>query len=477
MTSQPREMVPLCVDLDGTLIRTDLLLESLLILMKQKPWDIFLLPTWLLKGKAYLKSSIARRVDISPNHLPFNQGFLSYLSDQKSLGRSILLVTASHRKFAESVADHLGLFSEVLATEENTNLSGKTKRDLLLSRFGAKGFDYAGNAKADLAVWPHAFRSIVVDAPPGVLRQAKKSGNVTDVFTSSSLSLGVLIRALRVHQWLKNILLFMPLFAAHAYGDLQTLKKVFLAFITFSLCASSVYIINDLLDLQSDRTHPRKRYRPFASGHLSIGSGIFLAPLLLVASFSLGLLLPLKFLAVLGIYLTLTLGYSLRIKRIIILDIVALAILYTIRIIGGGLAVEMQPSFWLLAFSVFFFLSLAMIKRYSELWTMKKIGQVTAHGRGYHTDDFPVILSLGTGSSFVATLVFCLYINSPEVKVLYRFPEALWLLIPILLFWMSRAWIITHRGGMHDDPVLFAVRDRTSLVLVVLFVLIVLGAH
>lgn len=477
MTRQFEEQVPLCVDLDGTIIRTDILYESILLLLKKDPWKTLHLPFWLMKGKAFLKNSVANEIDVSVTHLPYNHDLISYLKSQKEAGRQIILVTASHRKYAAAIANHLGLFTEVLATEENTNLSGENKRDLLLSMFGSKGFDYIGNAKADLAIWPHSLQSIIVDAHPNVLRQAINSGNVTKVFRSQGFSLKTLLRAMRVHQWLKNLLLFIPLFAAHDYGDLIMLKSVVLAFISFSFCASSVYIINDLLDLESDRSHPRKRHRPFAAGHLSIRSGIALAPLLLAASVAIGVILPIKFLFSLIFYLILTFAYSLWMKRVIVLDIVALAILYTIRIIGGGLAVDMQFSFWLLAFSVFFFLSLAMIKRYSELWTMKKEGQVKAHGRGYHTEDFPVILSLGTASSFVATLVFCLYINSPEVKVLYRYPEVLWTLIPILLFWISRAWIITHRGEMHDDPVLFAIRDRTSLLLSLLLVVIVLGAR
>lgn len=468
--------IPLCVDLDGTLVRSDLLLESLLILLRERPWVVFLLPVWIMGGKEHFKTKIAEKIEMGVEELPFNTEFLSFLSSQKESGRTLILVTASHEKFAKKVSDHLGLFSEVFSTGNGVNLSGVNKRDLLVSRFGEKGFDYAGNSRPDLKVWKAGREAIVVDAPGNIRHKAKREGNVVLTFSSPSPSLRIFLRALRVHQWLKNLLIFILLFAAHRETDPVLLGKDLLAFAAFSLCASSVYILNDLLDLPSDRKHPRKRHRPFAAGHLPISWGLLASPILLLLAFATGFILKSQFALVLGTYFLLTLGYSLWAKRIMILDIILLAVLYTLRIIAGGAAASIPPSFWLLSFSVFFFLALAMVKRYSELLVMKRLGQMTAHGRGYHIEDFPVILSLGTASGYAAVLVLALYINSPEVRALYRHPEILWSLIPVLLFWMSRIWLITHRGGMHDDPVIFAIKDKVSLALLPLIGLIVLGA-
>lgn len=468
--------IPLCVDLDGTLIRSDMLLESLLILLKERPWMIFLLPGWVMGGKEHFKTNIAERVEMSVEDLPFNMEFISFLTAKKEAGRTLVLVTASHEKFARMVSEHLGIFSEVFSTGNGVNLSGTKKRDLLVSRFGEKGFDYAGNASPDLEVWKAGREAIVVEAPRNVRNKAEREAHVVRTFSSPPLTFRLFLRALRVHQWIKNILIFVLLFAAHRETDPVLLGKDLLAFVAFSLCASSVYILNDLLDLSSDRKHPRKRHRPFAAGHLPISAGLLASPILLLLAFASGFVLKSEFVMVLGTYFLLTLGYSLWAKRIMILDIILLAVLYTLRIIAGGAAASIPTSFWLLSFSVFFFLALAMVKRYSELLVMKRLGQISAHGRGYHTEDFPVILSLGTASGYAAVLVLALYINSPEVRALYHHPEFLWILIPVLLFWMSRIWLITHRGGMHDDPVIFAIKDKISLLLLPLIVLILLGA-
>ena len=468
--------IPLCVDLDGTLVRSDLLLESLLILLRAKPWTLFLFPMWLLGGKEHFKTKIAEKIELNVEDLPYNTEFLSFLSSQRESGRTLILVTASHEKFAKRVSEHLGLFSEVFSTGNGVNLSGVNKRDLLVSRFGEKGFDYAGNARPDLEVWKAGREAILVDTPRSIRHKAERESNVVHTFLSHPLTFRIFLRALRVHQWLKNILIFVLLFAAHRETVPILLGKDLLAFAAFSFCASSVYILNDLIDLSSDRKHPRKRHRPFAAGHLPIKWGLLASPALLLLAFATGFILESEFAIILGTYFLLTLGYSLWAKRIMILDIILLAVLYTLRIIAGGAATSIPPSFWLLSFSVFLFMALAMVKRYSELLVMKRLGQITAHGRGYHTEDFPVILSLGTASGYAAALILALYINSPETRALYHHPEILWSLIPILLFWISRIWLITHRGGMHDDPVIFAIKDKASLALLPLLGLIILGA-
>jgi len=457
------DKIPLCVDLDGTLIRTDLLVESLLILIKQKPWLVFVIPVWLLRGKSVLKEEIASRVDLNVQTLPFNTGLVEFLRKEHAAGRSLVLATASHRKFADGIAKHLGVFTKVHATEEGINLAGRAKRDILVKHYGIKGFDYAGNSRADVPVWGMARQAIVVNPGRGILQGARNQCPISQTFTDRHPSLKTYAKALRVHQWLKNILVFIPMLLAHQISHVSLWANGLLAFISFSLCASSVYLLNDLLDLSADRIHPRKRLRPFASGDLSMVQGIALIPLLLLAAFTIAALwLPTDFVIVLVVYYLLTVSYSFWLKAVVLLDALLLAGLYTIRIIGGMAATQIGPSFWLLTFSIFLFFSLALIKRYSELLALKQRGQLTTYGRGYHVEDLVMLMGFGVACGFMAVLVSALYINSDKVKVLYHHPAFLWLVSPILLYWISRIWLIAHRGGMHDDPVVFAAKDKGS---------------
>jgi 4-hydroxybenzoate polyprenyltransferase len=461
--------IPLCVDLDGTLIRTDLLFESLLVLVKQKPWLIFLIPWWLLRGKSALKAEIADRVDLDAQSLPYQAELLEFLKSAHAEGRPLVLATASHRKFADAVAQHLGLFTDVHATEGKTNLSGENKGALLARHYGVRGFDYAGNGRTDIPVWKFARHAIVVNPGAGVLEEAQGQCPIKGTFTDRSVGIKGYARALRVHQWLKNLLVFVPMLLAHQIYSLTHWINAVLAFFSFSLCASSVYLLNDLLDLPADRQHPRKRSRPFASGTIPILHGILLIPLLLLAAFGVAVsALPSAFVAVLGIYYLITVSYSFWLKAVVLLDALLLAGLYTIRIIGGAAATQLQLSFWLLAFSIFLFFSLALVKRYSELLVQKRRGQLTAHGRGYHVEDLVMLMGFGVASGFVAVLVSALYVNSTVVTALYRHPIFLWLVSPLLLFWISRIWLITHRGEMHDDPVVFAATDKGSWVVAVI---------
>lgn len=454
---------PLCVDLDGTLIRTDLLVESLLVLIKQKPWLVFLIPVWLLRGKSVLKEEIASRVDLNVQTLPYQSDLVEFLRKEHATGRTLVLVTASHRKFADGIAKHLGVFTKVHATENGTNLTGRTKRDFLVNNYGIKGFDYAGNSRADVPVWGMARQAIVVNPGVGVLQDAMNQCPISQTFTDTHVGVKAYAKALRMHQWLKNLLIFAPMLLAHQIGQIGLWMDGSLAFISFSLCASSVYLLNDLLDLPADRLHPRKRFRPFASGNISSVHGIVLIPLLLLCAFAIASMwLPTEFLIVLASYYLLTISYSFWFKAIVLLDALLLASLYTIRIIGGMAATHIGASFWLLSFSIFLFFSLALVKRYSELLVLKQRGQLTTHGRGYHVEDLVMLMGFGVSSGFIAVLVSALYINSEQIKVLYHHPAFLWLVSPILLYWISRIWLITHRGGMHDDPVVFAAKDKGS---------------
>ena len=468
--------MPLCVDLDGTLIRSDLLLESALALLRQNPLYAFALPLWLLRGKAQLKREIARRVELDASTLPYDERVLAFLREDCNERRRILC-TASDAQLAQAVADHVGVFDEVIASDGAHNLAGKNKREALCRRFGERGYDYAGNERRDVKVWQAARRAVVVGGDSGLARAAAEVCEVEREFPREGGSLRTWMKALRLHQWLKNLLVFLPLLAAHRLFDSAALLHASLAFLAFGLCASGVYVLNDLLDLDADRRHPRKRLRPFAAGTLPLQYGLLAAPLLALGGFALALTLSPLFAAVLAGYYALTLAYSLRLKRIEMLDVVVLAALYTVRIIGGAAVIGGGGlSFWLLAFSMFLFLSLAMLKRYTELLSMQSNGKADASGRGYTVEDLPLIQSLGGASGYLSVLVLALYINSTASEALYRHPRVLWMLCPLLLYWISRVWVVAHRGRMHDDPVVFAVTDRVSQVILVLCAAVAIGA-
>jgi len=463
-----------CVDLDGTLLRTDLLHESVLLLLRGNPLYLFLLPVWLFGGKARLKREVARRVRIDAASLPYDPRVVEHL--RSTPARPRVLCTASDELLAQPVAEHLGVFEQILASDGRVNLGGEAKAEALVARFGDGGFDYIGNSAADLHVWRHARRARVANASATLARRAAAVSVVESHWQAQAAGPAAWLKAIRVHQWLKNLLVFVPLLAAHRFADPAAASQALVAFFAFCLCASGVYVLNDLLDLPSDRRHPRKRLRPFASGELLLLHGMVAAPLMTLAGFALAWLCSPAFAAVLGVYYAATLAYSLRLKRVHMLDVMLLAGLYTIRIIGGAVAAGVPLSFWLLAFSMFVFLSLAMLKRYTELFALPESGQAEASGRGYAGGDLPLLQSLGGASGYLSVLVLALYINSPESLAIYSRPQMLWLLCPLLLYWISRAWSLVRRGRMHDDPVVFAATDRVSLVVGWLFALVVLGA-
>ncbi len=462
---------PLVIDLDGTLIRTDMLHESVFVLLKDSPLSVIKLP-WILliQGKAVLKQWIASQVQFEVSVLPYNQDFLAWLRQQHSSGRRLVLCTATDLSIADAIAKHLALFGEVMASNGTVNLEGRHKAEALVNKFGEKGFDYAGNSIPDLEVWKHARKVIVVNASSRLVGDVIAMGDVEAVFPRLDFEFFVWAKALRLHQWLKNCLLFVPLLAAHQLADGDAWISLLWAFFAFSLCASSVYIVNDLLDLESDRQHPRKVKRPFASGALPIYKGAVLAPMLVFLSCGVGIYVGSDFLQWLFIYFVLTCIYSVKLKQLVLVDCMTLAILYTLRIVAGAAAVNSLISFWLLAFSVFLFLSLAFIKRFAELQVQLLQGKHKAHGRGYFTGDAPLIQMLGVASGFMSVLVLALYLNSPEVQLLYAQPKWVWGNIPVMVFWVSWLWLRAHRGEMHDDPLIFAVKDKISFVSGILFV-------
>jgi 4-hydroxybenzoate polyprenyltransferase len=426
----------------------------------------FCLPWWLLRGgRARLKQEIAERVDLDATLLPYNETFLEYLRRQHRAGRRLCLATASHQKYALAVAGHLGIFTDVVASTAKENLTGRHKLARLRELFGDRQFDYAGNSYADLALVPHAREVVLVNPDVGIGRAAARRGNVTKTFDTPAASLRDYAKALRLHQWLKNLLIFVPIVADHRVADLPHLAQAGIAFFAFGFCASSVYLLNDLFDLAADRTHPRKRYRPLAAGTVSIKTAVGLIPVLLLLAFGLSyLLLPLHFMAALGVYYMMTIAYSVWLKGKMMVDVIVLAGLYTIRIVAGMLATATAASFWLLALSMFLFLSLAMVKRYSELYgyAAENPGERRVKGRGYRAGDLAQLSGLGAASGYAAVTVLALYVDSSEGAVQYEYPIALWLLCPLLLYWISRVWVLAGRGEMHDDPIVFAIHDWVS---------------
>ncbi len=470
------ELVPLCVDLDGTLTPSDLLCEGVAKLLRTRPRSAFKLLAWTLNGKAYLKQRIADCAAVDARVLPYNMELLSFVRAEHARNRKIVLITGADRRAADAVAAHLGVFDSVCASDGKVNLTGQRKASVLLESYGHQRFDYVGNDRSDLHVWRHARRALVVDAKPSVRRAAKRGGNADLSLSAAKSWWPPLLQAMRPHQWIKNLLIFLPLIFAHRISDATAVGHDVLAFISFSIAASAIYLVNDMADLEHDRKHRTKRKRPFASGTLPLRLGFVLAPALLIAGLGLALVVSPAFAAIVAGYVILSLTYSFSLKQIALLDVIVLAGLYTSRIIAGSVAAGVVASFWLLAFALFMFTSLAMVKRYSELLVLRTQGTQAVHGRDYSTNDSEIVAMFGIGSGYVAVLVVALYINGDLVRHLYAHPGVLWGICPILLYWVSRIWLIAHRGDMHDDPILFAIRDRTSLIVAVLVLAVGLAA-
>jgi 4-hydroxybenzoate polyprenyltransferase/phosphoserine phosphatase len=455
----------LCVDLDGTLIRGNVLWECILVLLKTSPIALLLLPFWLLSGRASLKRKLAARIHLNPACLPYRQQVLDFLQHEKANGRRIALTTAADRELAEAISRYLGLFDEVHASDGHLNLKGANKAAFLAERFAQTGFDYVGDSAADVEVWRNARAAYVV----GTEARAEQAAAVTTLKgtilepqrTSFPTSLRVWINALRGHHWAKNLLLFLPLALSHNLA-LEPIVRTFVGFALYGFCASGLYILNDLLDLHSDRDHPWKKERPFATGAISIPEGLLASFILLSSALGLGFFLDVQFGLVLLGYAALTMLYSLYLKKIALLDVFVLSSFYSFRILAGALISATPLSQWFLAFSMFVFLSLAMAKRYSELLHASDLVKAGNSGRGYHTGDRELLLSLGVGSSFSAVVIFSLYVHSQDVRLLYSTPEFLFLLCPIVLYWLSRTWLLAHRGELKEDPVTLAIRDPVS---------------
>lgn len=447
---------PLCVDLDGTLVCTDTLVESFFLLIKKNPLYVFMCVLWLFRGKAVLKNEIASRVTMNAALLPYNQELLTVIHKEYEKGRELWLCTAANEKIAQAVADHLGIFSKVIASNATKNVSSVVKADEILAY--TTSFDYAGNSSDDIKVWDKANGAIVVDLPSKLLN--KISVPILCRINSDKNLFKLWLREIRIHQWTKNVLIFIPILAAHEISKSSLLFDSALAFLAFSFCASSVYLLNDLVDLEADREHKTKRNRPLASGSIPLIHGIIAALLLFLFSVSITVLLPVQFTLALTLYYVITLAYSFMLKSKVVIDVAALATLYSMRLVAGAAATGIILSHWLISFSMFIFFSLAIVKRVVELKTSKSDEKIK--GRGYFPTDIPLLLASGISAGYISILVFVLYIDSSASTQSYSNPNVLYFITPILFVWLTRIWLLTWRGSMHDDPVAFAIKDRTS---------------
>lgn len=455
--------LPLVLDLDGTLLMTDTLVESIAERLFSNPFQLVkALPT-LVGGRARFKARVSDIAQLDVEALPVRRELVDYAASERKQGRAVYLVTAADQAVADRVAARFSIFDGAIGSDGDRNLKGKAKQTYLRRTF-PDGYVYAGDSGADLKVWRDADGIILAGASKSVARRAESLGAPVEArFENPTDGMRAWAKALRLHQWAKNLLVFIPLILSGLYLDPHAVIAALLAFIGLGLAASGTYLLNDLADLSSDRRHRSKHTRPFASGRASLGKGLVTAPLLIVAgilvttfgaSSTAGLALT--------AYLAITLSYSFGLKRKALLDVALLAALFTLRLLIGASAIAADISVWLFSFSMFFFFSLSLAKRHVEIAAAEP-GQII-RGRGYRADDANLSLSLGTSSATAAIVILCLYlIEDAFPNGLYPNPD--WLLVaPVVIgLWTVRIWLLAHRGELDDDPVSFAVRDRLSL--------------
>jgi 4-hydroxybenzoate polyprenyltransferase len=464
--------VPLAVDLDGTLTGTNLFLESLFVLAKAKPLLLLLLPIWFAQGLARLKRRLADRFRPDIRTLPYDREFIAYLQAQKRAGRTLILVTGADESLAHAVAAELGLFDRVIASDGITNLNGRAKRDRLLAEFGDKGFDYAGHDRCDRVVWAIARKAILV-RPSARLSDAQSKISVIErLFPRHEPKASVYMQALRLHHWTKNALVFVPLIFFHRLFDIAALAQAVLAFLAFSLCASSIYLLNDLTDLPEDRRHPHKRHRMLASGQLAVGRAVALIPLLLSGAFIISLTQPPLFLGILAVYCGLMVVYCLRLRAIAMIDALAIAAGYTLRVAGGSAAAGLEISAWMVVSVTLFFFGLTLLKRYAELMTMQRLPNAAARARGYPVRDRSRIALFGCSSNYLALLIYAFHVRTELLASPWH--EAVWFIWVLLSYWVAHIWLMAGQGRIVADPVAFTLRDRGSQIVGVLFAIAVL---
>ena len=452
----------ICVDLDGTLVHTDTLYELCILALKQNLLLIFVIPIWLFRGKAFFKAKLSSCAEIPTETLLYNDAVLEYLKKKKTGGASLYLVTASHQNIANAVAKYLGFFTDQFGSTEHNNIKGKNKADFLNEKFGEFGYEYIGNDDSDLSVWKSSSRAVVVSDSGHLFEKAKKiNKDVTSLPALTKSGFKSYLKLMRPHQWVKNVLILLPLVLSHSFTDVDKVLLSVYGFILFSLTASGIYIFNDLVDISNDRVHPVKSKRPLAAGEVSVVHGVMLGLLLWTVSLTVAYLkFDYLFLILLG-YIVLNFLYSFLLKRLVLVDVVVLAGFYIIRIITGAVIIKVALSFWLITFSLFVFFSLALVKRYSEI-ALYTQDSTEVKGRGYLREDEFITTILGVASGLVSVLVMALYIHDDRTRIMYSDSNWLWLTIPALLYWVSRLWLLAHRKLLTEDPIRFAIRDKES---------------
>ena len=463
-----QDLTPLVVDLDGTLTPADISLESFLRFIRQGWFNIFALALWLTKGRSFAKAMVARRSPVVADSLSFRPEVVALIEEAKIDGRPIILASGTHQRNVARIARSSGLFDHHLGTTARRNLIGHSKLQQLMQYLDGEAFDYIGDSKADLPLWEAARNAYSTRLIP--------SAKVQAILPKQS-KWRAMKKSLRPHQWAKNALIFVPVATAGLFFDPAALWKAAIATISFSLIASAIYQVNDLMDMEADRNHPKKRRRPLAAGTLSIPQAMILAALLLVTGFALSLLfLPMGFTGALTVYLALTTAYSFRLKSAMTLDVIALACLYTLRVMAGALAIAVPLSFWLLAFSLFFFLSLGYMKRYTEL-AFHTVPHKLLDGRGYVGSDLDIVAMSGVSAGMVSILVMGLFIHDISESGVYQAPHLLWGICIGLLYWINRVWMMARRGEVDGDPVAFAIKDRRSIIVALFMGAIFLAAR
>jgi len=458
--------VPLVVDLDGTLTVTDTLHESFARLLFEDPLAALVALTRIPRGAAVVKRFIVTRCAPEPAGLPYRTDLIALLKTEKARGRALHLVTAADQQIADAVAAELGLFDSATGSDGARNLKAERRCTHLRERF-PDGYIYAGDAMADLPVFREAQAVILCDAaPPTEAAVAASGAQVLARFRRVPQPWRAWLSATRVHQWTKNLLLFVPLFVGHAYHDPRQVAAAALGFALLCALSSATYLINDLADLEADRHHPSKQHRPFASGQLSVAHGLIVAPLLILGALAGAYALAPPFAAALFGYLALTSAYSFRLKRIALVDVFVIGVLFTTRIVMGAEVIGIGHSPWLLSFALAFFLSLALAKRHGEVMQAARAQADEIAGRGYQGNDWPITLTFGIGVGLVSVVIMLLYMANDAMPSGFYHKSAWLYAIPALLtLWLMRIWLLSNRMQLHDDPVVFALRDRPSLIL------------
>jgi len=463
----------LVVDLDQSLLKIDLFKEVLAVSLINNPRVFFKTILLAIYNKAKAKDFLAKNTKIVYDTLPYDNLVIDIIANYRAKGFQILLATGAPKEYALPIAKHLGLFDNVIATDENKNNVGGEKLEAIRKTIG-DDFIYLADSKKDLPIWLHCKKAILVGKNNVLQKEFKKNGvEIIDEINTRKSFLAIIAKQLRIHQWSKNILVFVPAIAGHSLFEEGIFFEIFLAFCTFCLISSGIYIINDIHDIDSDRKHPINKDRPITSGQLPVNLALFISMIMFIIGAMLTLGLGFLFSIVISSYILLNIIYTCYIKQVIILDLILLMTFYTIRLLAGYVSLAVLPSPWLLSFSIFLFFSLGLLKRYIEIILLQEKNVVTISGRGYSLKDSNILMTMGVSSSIIAGLVLLLYTGSENVTVLYNRPIILIALVPIYLYWITWMWLMAERGKMESDPVIFAVKNKSTYI--VLACLIIVG--